>query len=462
MTASNSPVNGSRELACVVLAAGKGTRMKSDRPKVLHELAGKPMLRHVLDTVALLKPSRTIAVIGPDMAAVAEAALPAISVEQPDQDGTGGATRAAMPELIGFEGDVLVLFGDAPMVTEAMLRDMLARRNADDDPAVVVMGVRLEDPAAFGRLVTDEGGSLSAIVEFRDADEKTRAINLCNGGLMALDGRRLPSLIDALTNDNAKGEYYVTDVVADAVARGWKAATVEVTGPPGLLGINSRSELAAAEAAMQDRLRESAMTAGATLIDPKTVYLSADTRLGQDVVIEPHVFLGPGVVLGDTVRVRAFSHLEGARVAVGAQVGPYARLRPGADIGEHARVGNFVEIKNAHLGEGAKASHLTYLGDAEIGARSNIGAGTITCNYDGVNKHRTVIGEDVFVGSNSALVAPVTIGDRANIAAGSTIGRDVEPDALGIARGRQENRPGWAKLYRKRLEKMKAERRDKG
>ena len=462
MTASTPPVNSSRDLACLVLAAGKGTRMTSALPKVLHRLAGKPMINHVLDAVGALEPSRTIVVIGPGMEVVADASAPAIPVLQPAQDGTGGAVRAAMPGLADFAGDVLVLFGDAPLVSETMLRDMLARRRAADDPAVVVMGVRLDDPAAFGRLVTDAEGRLAAIVEFKDADAETRAITMCNGGLMAIDGKRLPALVDALRNDNIKREYYLTDIVGEAVARGWQAAVVEAAGPPGLLGINSRAELAAAEASLQDGLRQRAMAQGATLIDPQTVYFAADTRLGRDVVIEPAVFFGPGVVIGDTVTIKAFSHIEGATIAAGAQIGPHARLRPGAEIGEGARIGNFVEVKNASLGAGAKANHLSYLGDAEIGARSNIGAGAITCNYDGVNKHRTVIGEEVFIGTNAALVAPVTVGDRANVAAGSTIGKDVEADALAIARGRQENRPGWAKLYRQRLEKLKAERRRGG
>ena len=462
MTASTPPVNDSRDLACVVLAAGKGTRMKSALPKVLHKLAGKPMISHVLDAVGAFEPSRTVIVIGPDMDAVAEAAAPAIPAIQPAQDGTGGAVRVAMPELAGFAGDVLVLFGDAPLVSESTLRDMLARRRAADDPAVVVMGVRLDDPAAFGRLVTDAQGRLTAIVEFRDANAETRAITLCNGGLMAIDGKRLPALIEALRSDNAKREYYLTDIVGEAVARDWGAAVVEAAGPPGLLGINSRAELAAAEVSLQRALRLQAMEEGATLIDPGTVYFAGDTRLGRDVVIEPSVFFGPGAVVGDNVTIKAFSHIEGATIAAGAQVGPYARLRPGAEIGQGARIGNFVEVKNASLGAGAKANHLSYLGDAEIGARTNIGAGAITCNYDGANKHRTVIGEDVFIGTNAALVAPVTIGDRANVAAGSTIGKDVEADALGIARGRQENRPGWAKIYRERLERLKAERRRGG
>lgn len=462
MTDSNTTINSPRDLACLILAAGKGTRMKSDLPKVLHKLAGKAMIDHVLDAAKALAPSRTAVVIGPDMQPVADAVAPALVAIQPDQDGTGGAVRAAMTVLDGFDGDVLVLFGDAPLVTPEILEQMIVRRRASDDPAVVVMGVRLANPAAFGRLVTDDDGHLTAIVEYRDADAETRAITLCNGGLMAIDGARLPALIEALANDNAKGELYLTDIVGDAVARGWGAASVEIAGTPGLLGINSRAELAAAEASIQAILRQQAMDDGATLIDPSTVHFSADTVLGRDVVVEPNVVFGPGVTVGDGVTIRAFSHLEGTTIATGAQIGPYTRLRPGAEIGEGARVGNFVEVKNATLAAGAKANHLAYLGDAEIGARSNIGAGAITCNYDGLNKHRTIIGEEVFIGTNASLVAPVTIGDRANVAAGSTIGKDVEPDALGIARGRQENRPGWAKIYRAHLAKVKAARQKKG
>jgi bifunctional UDP-N-acetylglucosamine pyrophosphorylase/glucosamine-1-phosphate N-acetyltransferase len=462
MTDSNTTANSHRDLACLVLAAGKGARMKSDLPKVLHKLAGKTMIDHVIDAANALAPSRVGLVIGPGMSDLADAVDPLPVAIQPHQDGTGGAVRVAMPLLDGFGGDVLVMYGDGPLVTPDILQRMVDRRRAADDPAVVVMGVRLDDPAAFGRLMTDDGGRLNAIVEYRDADAETRAITLCNGGLMAIDGGRLPALIEALTNDNAKGELYLTDIVADSVSRGWTAATIEVDGTPGLLGINSRAELAAAEANIQDNLRQRAMADGATLADPATVYFATDTRLGRDVVVEPNVVFGPGVTIGDGVTIKAFSHLEGTTIATSAQIGPYARLRPGAEIREGARVGNFVEIKNATLGDGAKANHLAYLGDADIGARSNIGAGAITCNYDGVNKHRTIIGEEVFIGTNASLVAPVTIGDRANVAAGSTIGKDVEADALGIARGRQENRPGWAKIYRAHLAKAKAARQKKG
>jgi len=462
MTPSNTTTKSPRDLACLVLAAGKGTRMKSNLPKVLHILAGKPMIAHVLDTASALSPKRVAVVIGPDMPQLVDAVSPAETVVQPSQNGTGGAVRASMTLLDGFDGDVLIMFGDVPMVTVDILERLVARRHEPDNPSVVVMGVTLQDPSRFGRLLTDDDGRLTEIVEFRDADAATRAITLCNGGLMAIDGARLPTLIDGLTNDNAKGELYLFDIIRDAVERGWGAAAIEVDGSPGLLGINSRAELAAAEAMVQDGLRQRAMENGATLIDPATVYFTTDTVLGIDVVIEPNVVFGPGVTVGDGVTIRAFSHLEGTTIASRAQIGPYTRLRPGTEIGEGARVGNFVEVKNAILAAGAKANHLAYLGDADIGARTNIGAGAITCNYDGYNKHRTIIGEDVFIGTNASLVAPVKVGDRANIAGGSTIGKDVEADALGIARGRQENRPGWAKIYRARLEKLKAQRQKKG
>jgi bifunctional UDP-N-acetylglucosamine pyrophosphorylase/glucosamine-1-phosphate N-acetyltransferase len=458
MQAHESQPESPRPLACVVLAAGKGTRMKSARPKVLHPLAGEPMLRHVLRAATAAGAVRTIVVIGPDMDDVAAEASPHETVVQTGQAGTGDAVRTALPLLQGWDGDVLVLFGDAPLVTADHLRALIDRRGAADDPAVVVMGVDLADPAAFGRLVVDADGGLRAIVEYRDADAETRAIRLCNGGLTLFDGARLAELVGALSNDNAKGEFYLTDCVALARERGWTAAHVVVDGDQGLLGINSRAELAAAERLFQDRLRSRAMAQGTTLVAPETVFLTADTVLGRDVLIEPNVVFGPGVTVGDEVTIRAFSHIEGARIEGGAIVGPYARLRPGAEIGKGAHIGNFVEVKNATLGAGAKANHLTYLGDADIGAGSNVGAGTITCNYDGFFKHRTVVGEGVFVGSNTALVAPVTVGDGVNIAAGSVITADVEADALAVGRARQETKPGWAKRYRDRLAKAKAQK----
>ncbi len=445
----------SSKLACIILAAGKGTRMKSDLPKVLHPLAGRPMVRHVLEAVAPLKPDLVIVVVGPGMEAVAAAVAPHRTVIQERQLGTGDAVRAARPFLEGFDGDVLVVYGDTPLVTTETLDAMVAARRGHADPALVVLGMRPDDPGQYGRLVLNGAGGLERIVEFSEADETERSISLCNGGLMALDGRRLFGLVDRLSNDNSKGEFYLTDTVAIARELGYACAVVEGHAEE-VLGVNSRAELAEAEAVLQRRLRRRAMDGGVTLIDPSTVWLSSDTRLGRDVTVGPSTYFGPGVTVEDGVEIKGFCHIEGAVIRSGAIVGPFARLRPGAEIGREAHVGNFVEIKNAHLGEGAKANHLTYLGDAEIGARANIGAGTITCNYDGFLKHRTVIGEEAFIGSNSALVAPVRIGDRANVAAGSVITREVAADALAIERAEQVEKPGWARNYRARKASEKA------
>jgi len=444
-------------LACVILAAGKGTRMKSDLPKVLHPVAGVPMVRHTVDAATALGPERLVVVVGPGMAAVDAAVAPWPTVVQQAQLGTGDAVKAALPLLEDFAGDVLIVYGDTPLITADDLRVMVERRRAPDDPALVVLGMRPDDPAQYGRLLLDADGHLEAIVEHADATPQQRGIGLCNAGLMAFDGRRMAALLHAIGNDNAKGEYYLTDAVAAARARGWPCAVAEGDAEA-VLGINSRAELALAEKAMQQRLRARAMADGATLIDPDTVYLSADTRLGRDVTIFPSVFFGPGVVVEDNVEIRGFSHIEGARIAAGAQVGPFARLRPGAMIGPDAHVGNFVEVKNATLGAGAKANHLTYLGDADVGARSNIGAGTITCNYDGFLKYRTVLGEEVFVGSNTALVAPVTVGDRANIGAGSVITKDVAADALALERADQREVPRGAARFRTAKAAEKAKR----
>ncbi len=446
-----------RELACLVLAAGKGTRLKSRTPKVLHPIAGQPMIRHVADVVNALAPDRAIIVVGPEMEPVADAVAPWDSAIQQRQRGTADAVRAAAEYLSGFSGDVLVVFGDTPLITVDSLQRMVGRRRETDDPAVVVLGMRPDDPAQYGRLVLDDAGSLEAIVEFADATPEQKAIGLCNGGLMAFDGARLPELLDGIGDGNAQSEFYLTDAVAVARAAGHRCAVVEGSALE-VHGINSRAELAMAEAFMQDRLRAAAMAGGATMIDPASVFLSFDTVLGRDVTIGPSVVFGPGVTVEDDVEIRAFSHIEGATLRRGAIVGPFARLRPGADIGPNARVGNFVEVKNATLGEGAKANHLSYLGDAGIGARANIGAGTITCNYDGYLKHRTEIGEEAFIGSNTALAAPVRVGDRANVGAGSVIVRDVADDALAVARGEQVEKPGAAKRYRARKSAEKAKR----
>ncbi len=436
----------SRNIAVVVLAAGKGTRMKSDLHKVLHPVAGRPMLLHLLAAADTLSPERTVVVTGAGRAQVEAAVAPrgAQIAVQAEQLGTGHAVMQARDALAGFDGDVLILYGDVPLVRAETMRAMVARLDAPDVPAVVVLGFRTEDPGAYGRLIVAPGSDrLEKIVEFKDADAAERAVTLCNSGLMAARGAALFALLAKLGNDNAAGEYYLTDVVELSGA----AAVIEADAGE-VAGVNSRGELAAVEHAWQQARRAQAMADGATLIAPQTVFFSHDTVLGRDVTVEPNVVFGTGVTVHDGATIHAFSHLEGAEVGRNAAVGPYARLRPGAILSDAAKVGNFVEIKKARVGVGAKVNHLTYLGDAEVGAGANIGAGTITCNYDGFFKYRTVIGEGAFVGSNSALVAPVTIGAGAIVAAGSVVVRDVTADSLAVARGRQEERGGWAKRFR--------------
>jgi len=438
-----------RKPAVLILAAGIGTRMRSARPKVMHEIAGRSMIDHVLAAARALAPERIVVVIGPDMPELAAAVAPVETVVQGERLGTGHAVMAASEALAGADGDVLVLFGDTPRLRPETLAAMLAARRHDPAPAVVVLGMRPEDPGEYGRLVTDSAGELRAIVEYRDANPDQRAIGLVNSGVVAVESALLPDLLSDLTNDNTKGEYYLTDIVAAARRRGRGAGYVEAPADE-LVGINSRTELAAVEAQVQVELRARAMASGATLVAPETVFLSADTEFGRDVVVEPNVVFGPGVHVANEARIRAFSHIEGARIAAGAVIGPFARLRPGANIGERAHVGNFVEIKNATLGEGAKANHLTYLGDATIGAGANIGAGTITCNYDGFAKWRTEIGAGAFIGTNTALVAPVKVGDGAVTGAGSVIAADVPADALGLTRPSRKTVADWAARNRAR------------
>jgi bifunctional UDP-N-acetylglucosamine pyrophosphorylase / glucosamine-1-phosphate N-acetyltransferase len=444
-------------IAAIILAAGKGTRMKSDTHKVLHPLAGRPMLLHLIDSAAALDPARTIVVVGAGREQVEAAVQPhgAETVHQAEQRGTGHAVRMAEEALAGFDGDVLILYGDVPLVPTATMKRMLDRLHGDGDPALVVLGFRPAEPGAYGRVIANPDGSLVKIVEFKDASELERTETLCNSGLMAARARDLFALLAQVTDDNAAGEYYLTDVVGLAGSSGRLAAVIEAPADE-VEGVNSRSELAALEAEWQQARRARAMADGATLIAPETVWFAWDTRLGRDVLIEPNVFFGPGVEIADRVTIHAFSHIEGATIASGAVVGPYARLRPGTVLGEDAKVGNFVETKKAVLGKGAKANHLTYLGDAEVGAGANIGAGTITCNYDGFFKYRTNIGEGAFIGSNSALVAPVTIGKDATVGAGSVVTQDVEAGALGISRARQEVRPGWGTRFREAMKARKA------
>ncbi len=442
------------QTAVVILAAGLGTRMKSSLPKVMHPLAGRPMIKHLLAAVESLAPQQACVVIGAEMEAVARAVAPYPTVVQTERLGTGHAVLAAEPVLGEFAGDVLIVYGDTPLISPATMQRMLDVKRAEPRPAVVVLGFRPEDPGAYGRLVVDGAGRLQAIVEAKDASAEQLKIGLCNAGMMVVDGRHLFGFLHALGNANAKGEYYLTDVVTLAHAQGL-ACRVAVGDERELIGVNSRADLARAEAFLQETLRQRAMNEGATLIDPATVYFSADTRLGRDVTIGPSVFFGPGVTVGDRVEIRAFCHIEGAVIEDGAIVGPFSRLRPGAALAKGAHVGNFVEIKNATVEEGAKVNHLTYIGDARVGAKANVGAGTITCNYDGFTKGFTDIGEGAFIGSNSSLVAPVKIGAGAIIGAGSVITREVETDALALTRGPHLQRKGWGKAFRTRKDEEK-------
>jgi bifunctional UDP-N-acetylglucosamine pyrophosphorylase / glucosamine-1-phosphate N-acetyltransferase len=438
------------QLTVVVLAAGQGTRMRSPRPKVLHPLAGRPLLGHVLAVAAELAPARTVVILAPEMAAVeaeiARGPLPARIVIQEPRRGTGHALMVARPELPAG-GEILVLYGDTPLITAATLAGLLeARRQAD--AAVAVLGMRPPDPAGYGRLAFDDHG-LARIVEERHADAGLRREGLCNAGIMALDAARLAPLLEGLELRPEKNEYYLTDIVERACARGWACAAIEGPWVEGL-GVNSQAQLAEAEAHMQQRLRAAAMAAGATLIAPDTVHLCWDTALQPEVEVGPYVVFGPGVRVGEGARILPFSHLEGVSLARRARIGPFARLRPGSVVGEGARIGNFVEIKNAQLEPGAKVNHLSYIGDATVGAAANVGAGTITCNYDGFAKHWTTIGAGAFIGSNSALVAPVSVGEGAIVGAGSTITRDVPDAAIGVARGEQRNLQGGAARFRQR------------
>ena len=440
-------------LACVVLAAGKGTRMRSARPKVLHPLAGRPMADHVLASVRALAPERTVLVIGPELEAVAGSLAGACGavacVVQEKPLGTAHAVAQTRPLLEGFDGDVLVVYADTPLVRGETMAGLVRARRESDGAAAAVLGFRPADPGAYGRLILAPDGTLARIVEHAEAGEAEHAVALCNAGAMAVDGRRLFPLLDAIGNDNRGGEYYLTDLPAIVAAQGGTCAVAEAPADE-VMGINDRVQLAAAERILQDRLRRAAMEGGATLVDPATVWLSLDTELGTDVTIGPNVVIGPGVVVEDGAEIGPFSHLEGARVRRNAVIGPFARLRPGSDVGEGARVGNFVEVKNSTVAHGAKINHLSYVGDAGVGAGANIGAGTITCNYDGYAKSRTTIGEGAFIGSNTALVAPVSIGPGAVVGAGSVITEDVEADAVAVARGEQHARKGAAARRRAR------------
>ena len=452
----------SKPLLAVVLAAGKGTRMKSSKPKVLHAIGGRSMLGHVLTTAHAAGANSIAVVVGPDMDAVAlEArrwapdARPFVQVEQ---RGTADAVLAAREALAAHAGDVLVMFADTPLIRPRTIDRLVSALDSGAD--VAVLGFHAKDPTGYGRLVTDgvvaDGvANLLAVREHKDASAAERAITFCNSGMIAFRTADLVSVLQAIGSDNAAREFYLPDAIA--ILRGSGRRGVAVAGQEDeMLGVNDRTHLAEAEGEFQTRARRAAMQGGATLIDPSSVWFSYDTRIGQDVLIEPNVMFGPGVVIGEGVVVRAHSHLEGATLDSGSEVGPYARLRPGAHIERGARIGNFVEVKNARFEAGAKANHLAYIGDARIGAKANIGAGTIFCNYDGFQKHHTDVGVGAFVGSNSALVAPVKIGDGAFVGSGSVITRDVAPDSLAVARAGQEERPGWATKFRALMGRRKA------
>jgi bifunctional UDP-N-acetylglucosamine pyrophosphorylase/glucosamine-1-phosphate N-acetyltransferase len=464
MTSASTPVAQApvaAPLAIVVLAAGKGTRMKSELHKVLHPIAGRPMLEHLLASAQDLAPQRHVVVAGHGREQLEKAlgTRATIAVQDP-QLGTGHAVQQAETALGSFEGDVLILYGDVPFVRADTMRAMIERLHAPDAPAVVVLGFEPADPLQYGRVLAHDDGRIAMMVEYKDATDEQRACRLCNSGLMAVKSADLFDLLAKVGNDNSQGEYYLVDIVNIATLEGRACAVIVTDDADEVGGINSRGELAEAEGRWQAKRRISAMADGATLIAPETVFFSWDTRLGRDVTVEPNVVFGPGVTVADNVVIHAFSHLEGATLESGVAIGPYARLRPGAMLKAGSKVGNFVEMKNAVLGEGAKANHLTYLGDATVGAGANIGAGTITCNYDGYFKHQTVIGERAFIGSNSALVAPVKIGADAIVAAGSAVTRDVADGELRLVRGEQLVKPGWADRFHDAMKKKKAEKED--
>ncbi|WP_339693551.1 bifunctional UDP-N-acetylglucosamine diphosphorylase/glucosamine-1-phosphate N-acetyltransferase GlmU [Celeribacter baekdonensis] len=443
--------------ALILLAAGQGTRMNSDLPKVLHPIGNAPMFAHALASGSALDPARTVVVVGHGGDQVAREAHKInediLIARQDEQLGTAHAVLQAKEALDGFEGDVFILYGDTPFVSEETILRMAEARNSHD---VVVLGFEAADPGRYGRLVRD-GDTLTRIVEYKDATEAERAITLCNSGLLAADSTVLFELLEQVGNDNASGEYYLPDIIEIAWKTGRTATAVSCTEAE-TLGVNTRTELARADGIFQAAKRTEALENGVTLMAPETVFFSLDTYLGRDAVIEPNVIFGPGVTVESTARIRAFSHLEGCHVSMGSTVGPFARLRPGAELANNAHIGNFVEVKNAQIGEGTKVNHLSYIGDADIGDGTNVGAGTITCNYDGVFKHRTTVGRDAFIGSNTMLVAPVTIGHEAMTASGSVITSDVPNGALAIGRAKQVNKPMLAVRMFEKLKSLKAKK----
>ena len=435
-------------VSAIVLAAGLGTRMRSKLPKVMHKIAGRPLVNHVTDALSKAGVTDLTVVVGLGMETVTTAVAPNPTVEQTLQSGTGDAVKSALDHVTGKSGHVLILFGADPLIRPDTIRRIIARCELIDNPAVVVLGFQPDEPGNYGRLITGNNDQLNAIIEANEANSQTLAISLCNSGIMAIDRSLLKTLISKITNNNAKGEYYLTDVVAIARELGHTCAYVKGDANE-FIGVDTRTDLADAELALQRRLRQHALENGATLIDPNSIHLSFDTKIGIDVVIEPFVFIAPGVTIDDNATIRAYSHLEGAHVSSGAVIGPFARLRPGTVIGEDAKIGNFVEVKNAIFESGAKANHLSYVGDARIGVKANIGAGTVTCNYDGYSKSFTDIGAGAFIGSNTALIAPIKVGDGAIVGAGSTISKAVPDNALAVTRPPQNITEKFATKYRK-------------
>ncbi len=453
-----APMTDQRSFAVVILAAGQGTRMRSDTHKVLHPIASRPLLLHLLETVDASGADKRVVVAGKgrDQVEQALSGRDTLVAHQAQQLGTAHAVQQAESALEGYDGPVLILYGDTPFVEAETLRRMLDRLDGESGPGVVVLASCPPDPLKYGRIILGEGDHIAKMVEYKDATEEERAVRLCNSGMMAVRARDLFRWLAKVGNDNAAKEYYLPDIVNIAAAEGREAVVIE-GDPYETAGVNSRAELAHLELEWQRRRREQVLHEGATLIDPESVWFAYDTKLGRDVTVEPHVVFGPGVEIADGATIHAFSHIEGAIIGAKASIGPFARIRPGTRLAERTKVGNFVELKKAEVGEGAKVNHLSYVGDTKVGARANIGAGTITCNYDGFGKYRTVIGAGAFIGSNTALVAPVTIGDGAVVGAGSVITRDVEPDSLALERSEQKGIAGWARRFRERMSRKAAE-----
>lgn len=447
-----------RRFAVIILAAGQGTRMRSDTHKVLHPIASRPLLLHLLDSVDAVGADKRVVVVGKGREQV-EAAIAGRGVDiavQAEQKGTGHAVQQAADALRGYDGPVIILYGDTPFVETGTLRRMLDRLDGEGGPGIVVLASSPEDPLKYGRIILGQGDRIAKMVEYKDATDEERAVRLCNSGMMAVRSKDLFRWLGKVGNDNAAGEFYLPDIVNIAAAEGRDAVVIE-GDPYEAAGVNSRAQLAHLELEWQRRRREQALDEGATLIDPESVWFAYDTKLGRDVTVEPHVVFGPGVTIADGATIHAFSHIEGATIGAKASIGPFARLRPGTKLAEGTKVGNFVELKKAEIGVGAKVNHLSYVGDASVGAKANIGAGTITCNYDGFGKYRTSIGAGAFIGSNTALVAPVSVGEGAIVGAGSVITRDVEADSLAIERNEQKGIAGWARRFRERMTRKAAE-----